>query len=131
MNKAAIVEFYTRLAEGRPNPTSDLVWTNTFTLLVAVVLSAQATDVGVNRATENLFKTVDTPEKMIALGEARLKDHIKTIGLYNAKAKNVIALSHLLVSRHNSIVPNDQHALEALPGVGRKTANVVRNIAFG
>ena len=102
-----------------------------FTLLVAVVLSAQATDVGVNKATKSLFKTVDTPEKMIALGETRLKDHIKTIGLFNGKAKNVIALSYLLVERHNSIVPNDQKALEALPGVGRKTANVVRNIAFG
>lgn len=130
MKKVDIVEFYTTLAEGRPNPTSDLVWTNTYTLLVAVVLSAQATDVGVNKATKELFKTVDTPEKMVALGEAQLKDHIKTIGLYNGKAKNVIALSHLLISEHDSIIPNDQKALEALPGVGRKTANVVRNIAF-
>ncbi len=130
MKKADVHEFYSRLAEGRPNPTSDLVWTNTYTLLVAVVLSAQATDVGVNKATKALFQRVDTPEKMVALGETKLKDHVKTIGLYNAKAKNVIALSHLLISRHGSVVPNDQKALEALPGVGRKTANVVRNIAF-
>ena len=123
-------EFYRRLAKDRPNPTSDLEYTNTYTLLVAVVLSAQATDVGVNRATKELFKTVDTPEKMVELGEARLKNHIKTIGLYNAKAKNVIALSHLLIDEHDSTIPNDQQALEALPGVGRKTANVVRNIAF-
>ncbi len=130
VKKADREEFYRRLAKDRPNPTSDLEYTNTFTLLVAVVLSAQATDVGVNRATKELFKTVDTPEKMIRLGEARLKDHIKTIGLYNAKAKNVIALSHLLYDNYDSIIPNDQDALEALPGVGRKTANVVRNIAF-
>ncbi len=130
MKKADVFEFYRLLAEGRPNPTSDLEWTNTYTLLVAVVLSAQATDVGVNKATKELFKIVDTPEKMVALGETRLKDHVKTIGLYNAKAKNVIALSHLLISEHGSVVPNDQKALEALPGVGRKTANVVRNIAF-
>ncbi len=130
MKKADIVEFYTKLAEGRPNPTSDLEWTNPYTLLVAVVLSAQATDVGVNRATKELFKTVDTPEKMVALGETKLKDHIKTIGLFNGKAKNVIALSHLLIREHGSEVPNDQKALEALPGVGRKTANVVRNIVF-
>lgn len=130
MKKADIVEFYGKLAAGRPNPTSDLEWTTTYTLLVAVVLSAQATDVGVNKATKELFKTVDTPEKMVALGEARLKDHIKTIGLFNGKAKNVIALSHLLITDHNSEIPNDQKALEALPGVGRKTANVVRNIVF-
>jgi len=130
VKKADREEFYRRLAKDRPNPTSDLVYTNTYTLLVAVVLSAQATDVGVNRATKELFKTVDTPEKMIELGEARLKDQIKTIGLFNGKAKNVIALSHILVEMHNSIIPNDQQALEALPGVGRKTANVVRNIAF-
>jgi len=130
VKKADREEFYRRLAKDRPNPTSDLEYTNTYTLLVAVVLSAQATDVGVNRATKDLFKSVDTPEKMIKLGEARLKGHIKTIGLFNAKAKNVIALSHLLIDRHGSIIPNDQEALEALPGVGRKTANVVRNIAF-
>lgn len=130
VKKADREEFYSRLAKDRPNPTSDLEYTNTYTLLVAVVLSAQATDVGVNRATKELFKTVDTPAKMIALGEAGLKNHIKTIGLYNAKAKNVIALSHILLEQYDSIIPNDQKALEALPGVGRKTANVVRNIAF-
>jgi endonuclease-3 len=131
MKKADIYEFYTHLAHGRPNPTSDLEWTTTYTLLVAVVLSAQATDIGVNKATRKLFKVIDTPEKMIALGEIKLKDQIKTIGLFNAKAKNVIALSHLLIKDHNSEIPNDQAALELLPGVGRKTANVVRNIAFG
>ena len=131
MKKTDVYEFYTNLAKGRPNPTSDLEWTSTFTLLVAVVLSAQSTDVGVNKATHELFKTVDTPEKMLALGEGKLKNHIKTIGLFNGKAKNVIALSHLLIKDHNSEIPNDQKALEALPGVGRKTANVVRNIAFG
>jgi endonuclease-3 len=131
MKKADIYEFYTHLAHGRPNPTSDLEWTTTYTLLVAVVLSAQATDIGVNKATRKLFKVIDTPEKMIALGEIKLKDQIKTIGLFNAKAKNVIALSHLLIKNHNSEIPNDQAALELLPGVGRKTANVVRNIAFG
>jgi len=130
VKKADRQEFYRRLALDRPNPTSDLEYTNTFTLLVAVVLSAQATDVGVNRATKELFRTIDSPEKMVELGEAQLKDHIKTIGLYNAKAKNVIALSRLLVDHHDSTIPNDQQALEALPGVGRKTANVVRNIAF-
>ena len=131
MKKADIYAFYSHLAQGRPNPTSDLEWTTTYTLLVAVVLSAQATDIGVNKATKKLFKTVDSPEKMIALGEAKLKDQIKTIGLFNAKAKNVIALSHLLIKNHNSKIPNNQVALELLPGVGRKTANVVRNIAFG
>ena len=100
-------------------------------LLVAVVLSAQATDVGVNKATEKLFKVVDTPEKMVRLGEAKLKDHIKTIGLFNTKAKNVIRLSEMLVADHNSEVPRDRDILQTLPGVGRKTANVVLNIAFG
>jgi len=131
MKKADVYEFYTHLAQGRPNPTSDLEWTTTYTLLVAVVLSAQSTDIGVNKATKKLFKTINSPEKMVALGEAKLKDHIKTIGLFNAKARNVIALSHLLIKEHNSKIPNDQAALELLPGVGRKTANVVRNIAFG
>jgi len=130
VKKAEREEFYSRLAKDRPNPTSDLEYVNIYTLLVAVVLSAQATDVGVNKATKDLFKTVYTPEKMVALGESRLKDHIKTIGLFNGKAKNVIALSHLLIEKHDSEIPNDQAALEALPGVGRKTANVVRNIAF-
>ena len=104
---------------------------NDYTLLVAVVLSAQATDVGVNKATRMLFERVTTPEQMVALGEAGLKEHIRTIGLYNAKAKNVIALSHILIDRHGSRVPEDRAVLETLPGVGRKTANVVCNIAFG
>ena len=131
MKKADITTFYGRLQAAMPDPKGELDWVNTYTLLVAVVLSAQATDVGVNKATGPLFKVVTTPEQMVALGESKLRDYIKTIGLFNAKAKNVIALSHLLIERHGSVVPNDQAALEALPGVGRKTANVVRNIAFG
>jgi endonuclease-3 len=131
MKKADVQTFYARLRDAEPEPVGELNYTNPYTLLVAVTLSAQATDVGVNRATEKLFKLVDSPEKMVALGEAKLKDHIKTIGLFNTKAKNVIALSHLLIERHGGVVPDDQAALEALPGVGRKTANVVRNIAFG
>jgi endonuclease-3 len=131
MKKADVETFYARLRDADPEPKGELNYTNPYTLLVAVTLSAQATDVGVNKATEKLFKAVDTPQKMVALGEARLKDHIKTIGLFNTKAKNVIALSHLLIERHGGEVPDDQAALEALPGVGRKTANVVRNIAFG
>ena len=131
MKKADVQTFYSRLRDAEPEPVGELNYTNPYTLLVAVTLSAQATDVGVNRATEKLFKLVDTPQKMAALGEAKLKDHIKTIGLFNTKAKNVIALSHLLIERHGGVVPDNQAALEALPGVGRKTANVVRNIAFG
>ena len=131
MKKADVETFYARLQEADPEPKGELNYTNPYTLLVAVTLSAQATDVGVNKATEKLFKRVDTPEKMVKLGESKLKDHIKTIGLYNNKAKNVMALSHLLIERHGGEVPDDQAALEALPGVGRKTANVVRNIAFG
>ncbi len=131
MKKADVHTFYSRLRDAEPEPVGELNYTNPYTLLVAVTLSAQATDVGVNRATEKLFKLVDSPEKMVALGEAKLKDHIKTIGLFNTKAKNVIALSHLLIERHGGVVPDNQAALEALPGVGRKTANVVRNIAFG
>ncbi|MBL8687830.1 MAG: endonuclease III [Rhodospirillaceae bacterium] len=123
--------FFARLAAATPEPEGELDYVNPYTLLVAVVLSAQATDAGVNRATKDLFKTVDTPEKMLKLGEEGLKRHIKTIGLYNAKAKNVIALSKLLIERHASEVPKDRDALQALPGVGRKTANVVMNIAFG
>ena len=114
-----------------PKPKGELDYVNPYTLLVAVVLSAQATDVGVNKATGPLFKVADTPEKMVALGEAKVRSYIKTIGLFNAKAKNVIALSKLLIARHDSAVPRDREALEALPGVGRKTANVVLNIAFG
>jgi len=131
MKAADIDTFYARLAEVNPEPKSELQYVNPYTLLVAVVLSAQATDVGVNKATKALFAEADTPEKMLALGEARLKDHIKTIGLFNAKAKNVIGLSRILVEQHESRVPRDREALEALPGVGRKTANVVLNVAFG
>ena len=131
MKKADVETFFTRLRDANPEPEGELHWVNPFTLLVAVVLSAQATDAGVNKATGPLFKVADTPEKMVALGEARIRDYVKTIGLYKNKAKNVFALSQLLIERHASIVPNDQEALEALPGVGRKTANVVRNIAFG
>jgi endonuclease III len=131
MKSGEIFEFYRRLAEANPAPETELAFGNVYQLLVAVVLSAQATDIGVNRATKNLFETVKTPQQMIDLGEDGLKRHIKTIGLFNAKAKNVIALSELLVSRHGGEVPEDRDALEALPGVGRKTANVVMNTAFG
>lgn len=131
MKKEAIEEFFRRLSAADPNPTTELEYRNTYTLLVAVVLSAQATDVGVNKATKELFKTVDTPEKMIALGEEALIRHVRTIGLFRTKAKNVIALSEILVKDHGGQVPRDRAALEALPGVGRKTANVVLNTAFG
>jgi endonuclease III len=131
VKKADIDEFYRRLADVNPHPTSDLNWVNPYTLVVAVALSAQATDVGVNKATGPLFEVVTTPEQMVALGEARLKDYIKTIGLYNTKAKNVMKLSQMLIDDHDSIVPQDRASLEALPGVGRKTANVVLNVAFG
>ena len=131
MKKANVEAFYARLEAADPEPKGNLIYINVYTLLVAVTLSAQATDVGVNNATEKLFRIVDTPEKMIKLGESKLKGYIKTIGLYNNKARNVIALSHLLIKHHGGEVPDDQAALEALPGVGRKTANVVRNIAFG
>jgi len=131
MKKADIVTFFDRLAAAMPEPKGELEYVNPYTLLVAVVLSAQATDVGVNKATRALFKQVTTPQQMLELGEAGLKNHIKTIGLFNAKAKNVIALSRLLIERHGGDVPDDRDALEQLPGVGRKTANVVMNIAFG
>ncbi len=131
MKKADIVAFFARLAADNPHPETELESVNDYTLLVAVVLSAQATDVGVNKATRALFAQVDTPEKMIALGEDGLKAHIRTIGLFNAKAKNVIALSEALVAHHGGRVPADRAALETLPGVGRKTANVVMNVAFG
>ncbi|ATQ68008.1 MULTISPECIES: endonuclease III [Methylosinus] len=127
---ARIDEIFARLEAADPHPKGELEHVNIFTLLVAVVLSAQATDVGVNKATRELFKVADTPQKMAALGEERLKDYIKTIGLYPTKAKNVIALSRQLIERHGAEVPCDREALEALPGVGRKTANVVLNIAF-
>jgi endonuclease-3 len=131
LKPAAIHEFYSRLRAAMPEPKGELESGNVYQLLVAVVLSAQATDVGVNRATKELFKIVHTPAQMLALGEAKLIGHIKTIGLYRGKAKNVIALSKILIEKHGGEVPNDREALEALPGVGRKTANVVRNIAFG
>jgi len=129
--KARAEAIFERLAAASPAPETELEYRNAFTLLVAVVLSAQATDVGVNKATRELFATVDTPAKMVALGEAALTDRIRTIGLYKTKAKNVIALSEALIRDHGGEVPNDRDALEALPGVGRKTANVVLNVAFG
>ena len=131
MKREDIDEFFRRLARERPDPRSELEFINPYTLLVAVVLSAQATDAGVNKATEPLFKHVDTPEKMVALGEEKLREAIKTIGLFNTKAKNVIALSRILVEQHGGAVPRSHEALQALPGVGRKTANVVLNVAFG
>ena len=131
MKPAAVAEFYSRLRAQNPNPETELKYINAYTLLVAVVLSAQATDVGVNKATGPLFAKVDTPEKMLALGEQGLRGYIKTIGLFNAKAKNVIALSKILVEQHGSGVPRSREELEKLPGVGRKTANVVLNVAFG
>ncbi len=124
-------EVFRRFQEANPNPEGELESVNTFTFLVAVVLSAQATDEGVNRATRNLFKVADTPEKMFALGEDKVRDYIKTIGLFRNKAKNVVALSKALIEDHGSQVPSTREALEALPGVGRKTANVVLNICFG
>jgi endonuclease-3 len=123
--------FFRRLAEANPDPRGELEYINPYTLLVAVVLSAQATDVSVNKATEPLFKIADTPRKMLALGEARLKDYIRTIGLYNTKAKNIIKLSEILLRDHGGQVPSERDALQTLPGVGRKTANVVLNVAFG
>ncbi len=125
-----IETLFARLHAQRPEPRGELDYVNTYTLLVAVVLSAQATDVGVNRATARLFAIADTPQKMLALGEARLIDHIRTIGLYRNKARNVIALSRQLIDRHAGAVPRTRAALQALAGVGRKTANVVLNIAF-
>jgi endonuclease-3 len=129
--KAEIEEAFRRFAAANPAPRGELVHSNPFTLLVAVVLSAQATDAGVNKATPALFKLADTPEKMVRLGEAQVRDLIKTIGLFRTKAKNVVALSQQLIDQHGGKVPHDRDALEALPGVGRKTANVVLNIAFG
>ena len=131
MKKADIFEFYRRLADLNPAPETELAFGNTYQLLVAVVLSAQATDVGVNKATRRLFQEVTTPQQMVDLGEAGLKEHIKTIGLFNGKAKNVIALSVILVRDHGGEVPADRDTLVELPGVGRKTANVVMNCAFG
>jgi endonuclease III len=131
MKKAGIFEFYSRLAEANPDPQTELLFSNHYQLLVAVVMSAQSTDIGVNKATRKLFEEVTTPAQMVALGEAELKQHIRTIGLFNTKAKNVIALSELLIRDHGGAVPADRDALEKLPGVGRKTANVIMNCAFG
>ena len=130
-SKAEVEDFFARLKKHTPDPKTELQYVNPYTLLVAVVMSAQATDKGVNKATAPLFKTVKTPEQMVALGEEKLAGAIKTIGLYRGKAKNVIALSKLLIENHGGKVPKDREALEALPGVGRKTANVVLNVAFG
>ena len=131
MNKNQIAEFYSRLAAANPAPTTELEYATPFQLLIAVILSAQATDVGVNKATARLFPVAPTPEAMLALGEESLAEFIKTIGLFRTKARNVIATCRLLVERHGGVVPEDRAALEALPGVGRKTANVVLNTAFG
>ncbi|MEG3165801.1 endonuclease III [Sphingomonas sp. PB2P19] len=131
MKKADVVDFYARLAEADPHPETELEFVNPYTLVVAVALSAQATDIGVNKATRALFAEVDTPAKMLALGLDGLKAHIRTIGLFNTKAKNVIALSQMLIDDFGGEVPPSREALERLPGVGRKTANVVMNVAFG
>jgi endonuclease III len=131
MKKKIINQIFEIWQQENPCPKTELVYSNNYTLLVSVVLSAQSTDVGVNKATKALFKIADTPEKMLKLGEEKLKKHINTIGLYNGKAKNVIALSKILIEKHNSIVPEDLDELQKLPGVGRKTANVILNCAFG
>jgi len=131
MKREAVFEFYRRLAEANPAPEPELEYVNPYTLLVAVALSAQSTDVGVNKATRNLFAKVTTPQAMLDLGEDALREHVKTIGLFNTKAKNVIAAARLLVDLHGGEVPQDRELLETLPGVGRKTANVVLNAAFG
>jgi endonuclease-3 len=131
LREAAISEMFRRFAAANPEPKSELEYKNPFTLLVAVVLSAQATDAGVNKATRALFKIADTPEKILRLGEDKLREHIKTIGLYRNKARNVILLSRQLIDAHGGNVPRERAALEALPGVGRKTANVILNVAFG
>jgi endonuclease-3 len=130
-SKAEVAEFYKRLSDSRPIPRTELEFINPFTLLVAVVLSAQATDVGVNKATPALFAVADTPQKMLALGEERIIGLIRTIGLFRTKAKNIMRLSQILVEEYGGEVPRDRDALEKLPGVGRKTANVVLNVAFG
>jgi len=131
VTKKKIHEFFARLAALNPEPKGELYYTNPFTLLVAVVLSAQATDKGVNKATPALFAAADTPAKMLALGEDKVRDYIKTIGLFNGKAKNVVALSRILVEQYKGEIPRSRDDLVTLPGVGRKTANVVLNIAFG
>lgn len=130
MNLEKRILFFQTLKNANPEPKTELIYESTFELLVAVILSAQATDISVNKATKILFATANTPEKITRLGEAGLKQHIKTIGLYNSKAKNIIQTCKILVEEHDSIVPNERHQLESLPGVGRKTANVVLNTAF-
>jgi len=131
MKRADVIELFSRLRELNPHPTTELAYSTPFELLIAVVLSAQATDVGVNKATRKLYPVANTPQAIFELGEEGLKRYISTIGLFNAKAKNVIALCRLLIERHGGEVPHSREALEALPGVGRKTANVVLNTAFG
>lgn len=131
MNKATRYEIFARLREANPHPTTELVWNSPFELLIAVVLSAQSTDVGVNKATRTLFTLANTPQAMLTLGLDGVKEHIRTLGLYNNKAKHIIALCEQLIALHHSEVPHSRAALEALPGVGRKTANVVLNTAFG
>lgn len=131
MKKADIAQFYARLRAANPTPTTELNYASPFQLLIAVTLSAQATDVGVNKASARLFPIAPTPEKMLALGVEGLSEYIKTIGLYHTKAKNVIATCRILLEQHGGTVPDDRTSLEALPGVGRKTANVVLNTAFG
>jgi endonuclease-3 len=131
LKPAEIATFFDRLAAALPEPKSELNYTDAFTLLVAVVLSAQSTDTGVNKATRELFRVADTPEKMLALGEDGIKAHIRTLGLFNSKAKNLISLCRTLLTEHGGEVPRDRALLEKLPGVGRKTANVVLNVAFG
>ena len=131
MNRQKRIEIFTRLRQANPHPVTELKYSNPYQLLVAVTLSAQSTDVGVNKATGPLFRKVKTPAAMLKLGEQELKQYIKTIGLYNTKAKNIIAASRMLVENHRGKVPEQREALEALPGVGRKTANVVLNTAFG
>ncbi len=131
MNRQKRVEFFSRLRAGNPSPTTELRYSTPFELLVAVILSAQATDKGVNKATQSLFQAANTPEALLALGEAGLREHIRTLGLFNSKAGNIIKTCHLLVERHAGQVPREREALEALPGVGRKTANVILNTAFG
>lgn len=130
MNKQKRTEIFTRLRDANPHPKTELNYNSNFELLIAVLLSAQATDVSVNKCTKHLFQVAPTPKKMLALGVEGVKEHIKTIGLFNAKAENTIKTCRILVEKHNSIVPDNREALEALPGVGRKTANVVLNTAF-
>lgn len=131
MNRDKRIRIFSRLRDANPQPKTELNYSTPFELLIAVILSAQATDKGVNKATDQLFRIANTPEAIAALGETRLKTYIKTIGLFNTKAKNIVQTCRLLVTGHNSQVPDNREALEALPGVGRKTANVILNTAFG